>query len=181
MIKVICAIGSRGEFGYQQGLPWGHCKEDMKHFANYTKGKTLVMGRKTYESLPPSGLPNRELVVVTKDHMLYKGSETVSFTDMSGKPLNEFLKSWEPHTKDGDFVVIGGPEFILEALDIADEVSVSFIMGSQVGPFDHDVSMNMGLFNMKLYGSFERQSRNYIMSKPNKLHVSIENWKRREE
>ena len=55
------AIGKNG------GLPWPNIKEDFKWFKEFTMGKTLVVGRKTYDTLPP--LKGRQIVVITRDFL----------------------------------------------------------------------------------------------------------------
>jgi len=55
------AIGKNG------GLPWPSIKEDFKWFKEFTMGKTLVVGRKTYDTLPP--LKGRQIVVITRDFL----------------------------------------------------------------------------------------------------------------
>jgi dihydrofolate reductase len=62
-IAVIAAIGQRGELGVNGNLPW-KIKEDLQHFKRVTMGQTVVMGRKTYESLPVK-LEGRNIIVMT--------------------------------------------------------------------------------------------------------------------
>lgn len=63
-IVLIAAVGSNGVIGRDNDLPW-RIREDLQHFKQLTLGHTLVMGRKTYDSigLPP---PGRRTVVVTR-------------------------------------------------------------------------------------------------------------------
>lgn len=172
-IKVIFAIGTRGEFGHKNGLPWGHNKVDIAHFAKYTEGESLVMGKNTYESLPESKLPGREKVIVSRGTPAGKSFDDTYFAH-NVEDLKVFLKEWEPHTPKGNFVVIGGPQIILEALDVADEVSIS-MMYPESGPFNHDVSMDMGLLNVKLYSRFRRAVRIYEDG------VFIEIWEKKKD
>ena len=51
MISMISSVGNNGELGKGNKLIW-HFKEDMKFFKETTMGHTVIMGRKTYESLP---------------------------------------------------------------------------------------------------------------------------------
>ena len=70
MISLIAAVSKNGVIGVDNKLPW-HLPEDLKRFRELTRGKTVLMGRKTFESiLGYSGgkpLPNRVNVVVTRD------------------------------------------------------------------------------------------------------------------
>jgi dihydrofolate reductase len=65
---ILCAIAAMAKnrvIGFNNRLPW-HYPEDLKYFKEKTKGKILIMGRKTFESLP-GALPNRFHIVVTRD------------------------------------------------------------------------------------------------------------------
>lgn len=64
-IVLIVARADNGVIGDKGGLPW-HIPEDLKHFKTRTMGKPMVMGRKTFESLPGL-LPGRRHIVVTRD------------------------------------------------------------------------------------------------------------------
>jgi dihydrofolate reductase len=64
-IVLIVARADNGVIGDKGGLPW-HIPEDLKHFKKRTMGKPMVMGRKTFESLPGL-LPGRRHIVVTRD------------------------------------------------------------------------------------------------------------------
>ena len=68
-ITMIMAAADNGVIGADNGLPW-HLPADLRHFARQTSGKTLLMGRRTHQSLNPTPdrpnpLPNRRLLVVT--------------------------------------------------------------------------------------------------------------------
>lgn len=68
MFKLIVAADLNGAIGKDNKLPW-HIPEDLGHFKNMTMGKTVIMGRKTFESLPPhftSGLPGRRNLVISQ-------------------------------------------------------------------------------------------------------------------
>ena len=64
-IAMIAAVGKRLELGKNNDLIW-HFKEDMLFFRETTKGATVIMGRKTFESLPKA-LPGRRNIVITKN------------------------------------------------------------------------------------------------------------------
>lgn len=62
---MIAAIGKNNELGKGNDLIW-HFKEDMKFFKETTMGHSVIMGRKTFESLPKA-LPGRKNIVITRD------------------------------------------------------------------------------------------------------------------
>lgn len=64
MISMIAAVGKNLELGYMGDLIW-HIKDDMKFFRKTTSGKTIIMGRKTFDSLGGL-LTNRHHVVITR-------------------------------------------------------------------------------------------------------------------
>lgn len=80
-IIVIVAIAQNGAIGINNEIPW-HIKEDFVHFKEKTKGWPVIMGDKTYDSLPDSSrpLPGRENIVCTLDKS-YKAAGATIFHD----------------------------------------------------------------------------------------------------
>ena len=68
-ISIIVAIGRNNEIGYQNNLLW-RISDDLKRFKKITTNNTVIMGRKTYESLPKGALPNRTNIVISRDKNL---------------------------------------------------------------------------------------------------------------
>ena len=68
MLSLIAAVARNRAIGKDNQLLW-HLPEDMKHFRETTRGKPVVMGRKTWESLPEKfrPLPGRQNIVVSRD------------------------------------------------------------------------------------------------------------------
>jgi len=67
-VKAILAMDSRGGIGLNDELPWPYNKQDMRNFLDFTKGGTLIMGSRTWESLPEQDgvrLPGRDCYVLT--------------------------------------------------------------------------------------------------------------------
>ena len=64
-LSIICALTANSAIGNKGGLLY-YLPADLKHFKNLTTGHTIVMGRKTFESLPKGALPNRRNVVITR-------------------------------------------------------------------------------------------------------------------
>jgi dihydrofolate reductase len=65
MISFVVAVARNGVIGREGGLPW-HISSDLKRFKEITMGKPVVMGRKTWESLPRKPLPGRRNIVITQ-------------------------------------------------------------------------------------------------------------------
>jgi dihydrofolate reductase len=64
-IALVVAVSRNGVIGRASGLPW-HISSDLKRFKALTMGKPLIMGRKTWESLPKKPLPGRRNIVITR-------------------------------------------------------------------------------------------------------------------
>lgn len=64
-LRAIVAMGRRGEIGFRGDMPW-HLPEDLRHFKEMTMGHPVIMGRRTWESLPKRPLPGRVNVVLTR-------------------------------------------------------------------------------------------------------------------
>lgn len=118
MISLIYACDLNGAIGKDNTLPW-HLPEDLKRFKGLTLGGTIVMGRKTYESLPsyPKGLPGRRNIVVSRT---LKSTDDVEVVDS----LDNFLRS----VKSEETVwVIGGGEIYRSAIKYASSVYQTLI------------------------------------------------------
>lgn len=63
---MIVAVADNGVIGNEQGMPW-HLSEDLKRFKALTLGHPVVMGRRTWDSLPVKPLPGRANIVVTRE------------------------------------------------------------------------------------------------------------------
>jgi len=64
-ISIIAAIAKNNVIGKDNDLIW-HISEDLKRFKKLTSGHSIIMGRKTYESLPFKPLPNRKNIVISR-------------------------------------------------------------------------------------------------------------------
>lgn len=112
-ISIVVARSLNNVIGLEGQLPWDE-PEDMKFFKELTKGGTVVMGRKTWESLPGK-LANRDNIVVT--------SSPIEGPDLACESLATAIKC-------ADFAnifVIGGAQLYKEALDIADTMYMTVV------------------------------------------------------
>lgn len=64
-MKLIIACDPDGGIGYQNRLPWSNIQGDLPRFKRLTEGKTVIMGRNTWDSLPKKPLPGRVNIVVS--------------------------------------------------------------------------------------------------------------------
>jgi dihydrofolate reductase len=112
VIACVVAHSSNRVIGRDGDLPW-HLPADMRRFRELTSGHAVVMGRKTYESLPDRfrPLPNRRNLVLSRDPG-YAAPGAEVFGDLASA-----LAACE-----GDCFVIGGGATYAEALAVADRV-----------------------------------------------------------
>jgi dihydrofolate reductase len=111
-LSLIWAQSTSGVIGRDGGIPW-RLPEDMARFKELTVGHAVVMGRLTWESLPPRfrPLPGRRNVVVTRDpDYIAEGAEVVSRVDDA--PLDD---AW----------VVGGAQIYALALPLATRCEVT--------------------------------------------------------
>lgn len=78
-ISFVVAVSRNGVIGRNGGLPW-HISTDLKRFKAITMGKPLIMGRKTWESLPRKPLPGRPNIVITRQKN-YRAEGAIIVTD----------------------------------------------------------------------------------------------------
>jgi len=112
VIAIVVARARNGVIGRAGGLPW-HLPSDLRHFKKLTGGHTVVMGRRTYESLPDRfrPLPNRRNLVLSRDPA-YAAPGAEVFPDLASALA----------ACDGDCFVIGGGATYEQALAVADRV-----------------------------------------------------------
>lgn len=114
-ISIIVAIGENNAIGKNNQLLW-HMPADLKHFKNKTAGHSIIMGRRTFDSVGKP-LPNRRNIVVTRQDITIPGCEVV-------KSIDEGIAL----CKDEDEVFIGGgAEIYREAMDKTDRIYLTII------------------------------------------------------
>lgn len=130
-MKAIAAMSKNRVIGLMGKLPW-HISGDLKFFKKMTQGQICVVGRKTYEGLPP--LRNRKFVVVTKD-VTYplKDNMVATWHDINLVPsVNQTEPLW----------LIGGAEMYRQYLPVCTDLYLTRILKDYEGDtmfpsFDH--------------------------------------------
>lgn len=119
MISLIAAIGKNNELGKGNTLLF-NMPADMKHFRDTTRGHTVIMGRKTFESLPNGALPKRRNIVITRDINYKKdGIEVAHSLDEAISLTNKSEESF----------IIGGAEIYKQSIEKADKLYITHIDG----------------------------------------------------
>src|ERR1700744_4386005 len=115
IVSIIVAIGENNAIGKNNQLLW-HLPADLKHFKNKTAGHTIIMGRKTFDSLGKP-LPNRRNIVVTRQDITIPGCEVV-------KSIDEAIAL----CKGEDEVFIGGgAEIYRQAMEKTDRIYLTIV------------------------------------------------------
>lgn len=118
MKSIIVAYDKRNGIGAANDLLWKNdLPADLRHFKNITTGSTIIMGRKTYESIGRP-LPNRQNIVITSSMSLIDGVDVV-------RNLDEAFDIAEGP----DAFVIGGGQIYKIAIDRVDRIYATEVQG----------------------------------------------------
>lgn len=119
MISIIVAIAKDNVIGKDNKLLW-HLSEDLKRFKQITTGKKIIMGRKTFESLP-GVLPNREHIILTRDTNFTVDSDMVKIFYNLDELITKYSKC------EDEVFVIGGAEIYTQLLPYAQKLYLTKI------------------------------------------------------
>lgn len=128
MLALIAAIASNRAIGRNNRLLW-QLPADMRYFRETTRGKTVIMGRKTWESLPAAfrPLPGRRNIVVSRNpNYPASGAELAT-------SLEDALRLTENAGSDDEIFVIGGAELYRQALPCADRLYLTEVQAAYDG------------------------------------------------
>jgi dihydrofolate reductase len=123
-ISLIAAMAENGVIGRDGQLPW-HLAADLKRFKRLTMNHTLIMGRKTWESIGRP-LPGRRMIVITRQVNFPAEGATVAAS------LEEAI-TLARQTSDDEAFVIGGAEIYRLALPIADRMYLTQVQAQVEG------------------------------------------------
>lgn len=122
-ISIIAAIASGNRaLGKDNKLIY-HIPEDLKRFKEITSGHTVIMGRKTFESIGKP-LPNRNNIIISKDPLYTVEGGVVVHS------LEEALRLTSLTEDNNEVFIIGGGQIYKEAIDIADKLYLTIVEGS---------------------------------------------------
>ena len=122
----IGAMGAEREIGGGGQLLW-HNTDDLRHFKDLTEGHIVVMGSRTFESLPSGPLPNRKNIVLTRQRLLMKEEGGVLFWDIDRIDL---LKTTLTQKENELVWIIGGEMIYRLTQDWWDEVILTKFPGT---------------------------------------------------
>ena len=118
---IIAAVAENGCIGKEGKIPW-HFSEDFRHFKNVTLGHTVVMGRRTFESIGNKSLPGRKNVILSSSLPEYSHKDLTTTGD-----FKDILKL------NGNIYVCGGSRLYKEAFPVADEIIITHVPGKYDG------------------------------------------------
>lgn len=114
MLSIIVATAQNNAIGKDNSLLW-HISEDLKRFKEITSGNKILMGRKTFESLPGI-LPNRPHIVLTRDMNFSVDSDKVTVIHNLDEVISNYKNS------DEEIFIIGGGEIYNLLMPYADKL-----------------------------------------------------------
>lgn len=121
-MKAIVAISENWAIGNKGGLPWPKIKEDFQWFKEFTMGKVVVVGHKTFKSLPP--LKGRTVYCLKRGPIGNNGNPEA--------PVNFVDGDWllEAPTSHQDWVICGGASVYGQLLNFCEELYVTHVKGA---------------------------------------------------
>jgi len=128
-IVLVVAVAENGVIGANGAMPW-RLKSDLQRFKALTTGRPVVMGRKTFESLPRRPLPGRTNIVVTRD-AAYRAAGavvTTSFADAKAIATGDALRRFAT-----EIAIIGGVEIFAQWMASADRLEITEVHAAPDG------------------------------------------------
>ena len=117
-ISIIAAVADNYAIGKSNNLPW-HLPADLKHFRQLTTGHAVVMGKRTFESLPKGPLPNRKNIVLTSIM-----SEGVNKGYFEADSLEDAVFLCEHEER---VFIIGGATVYRQCIDKVDSMYITWV------------------------------------------------------
>ena len=119
ILSIIVAVASDGAIGRANDLLW-HLPADLKRFKELTTGHTILMGRKTFESLPRGPLPNRRNIIISRSLPAPSGAEVYP----------TIQQALEACASDEEVFIIGGGEIYRQLLPDTERIYLTRVQAS---------------------------------------------------
>lgn len=130
IVSIVAAMDEHRGIGKDGRIPW-HIKDDLIRFKNLTLGKTVIMGRITFESVlsyyakSKNPIPNRKHIVVTHD-TTYHPSIPNSYVAHTIEEALKIAKDIEPN----EVVISGGGQLFTQGIHYADKLYLTIVKGT---------------------------------------------------
>jgi dihydrofolate reductase len=115
-IIIIAAVAENNAIGKDNKIPW-HIKEDFQHFKDLTTGHTIIMGKKTFLSLPKKPLPNRKNIVLTFEEDSFDYPNVIVRHSLK-EAINEF-------SLNDDLYIIGGASIYKQSIEYTTKLEIT--------------------------------------------------------
>ena len=115
-INIIVAMSENYVIGKDGKLPW-HLKDDLIHFKKTTLGKTIIMGRSTFDSIGKP-LPNRKNIIITRNKNLHRPNTTI---------YNALPQALESCKYEKEVFIIGGASMYAQTIGIANKIYLTTV------------------------------------------------------
>jgi dihydrofolate reductase len=166
-LELIVACNKNGVIGDKNNIPW-YVPEDLMNFKKTTSDEVIIMGRKTFESLPNGALKNRVNIVLTKRYLEYdnqnKNTDNLIFTDINhvANILKEYQCENENNNKNKKIFIIGGAEIYKLFFNYCSIIHLTIVYNDSKGEtfFPYDINI---FENKKLYENIYKS--NLLFSK----------------
>lgn len=123
ILSMIAAMDNQRIIGADNDMPW-HLPDDLKFFKATTSGKTVVMGRKTFESIGSKPLPNRRNLVVSRN---------ADFNAQGAEVFTSVNAALETCADDAEVVIMGGGQLYAQMLPLANKLYITQIETHVIG------------------------------------------------
>ena len=148
-ISIIVAIAQNHAIGKDNKLLW-HLPNDLKHFKTITSGHTVIMGRKTYDSVGRP-LPNRRNIVITRQQIEIAGCEVV----------NSLEAALALCKTEAEVFIVGGAEIYRRAMSVTNKIYLTIIHNDFDGDtYFPDIEQNIWVETEREY--FEPDEKNNL-------------------
>ena len=115
IVSIVVAISENNAIGKNNQLLW-YLPADLKHFKNITTGHTVIMGRKTYESVGEP-LPNRRNIIITRQNITIEGCEIV-------KSIEDALAL---SASEEEVFIVGGAEIYRQSMHLTNRIYLTVV------------------------------------------------------
>ncbi len=116
-LTAIAAVAQNGVIGNNNDLIW-HLPDDLKHFKNLTKGHTIIMGRKTWESIGARPLPLRTHIIITRNS---------DYAAQGAHVVSTLAEALELAKEDDQPYIVGGGEIYQLAMPYLNRMELTIV------------------------------------------------------
>lgn len=124
-LSLVCALSRNHAIGIKNDLPW-HIPQDLNHFKELTKGKPIILGRLTYQSILDrrngKPLPQRPHYVITRSDLGSLPESVSAYTD-----LNAAITAARTDYPDSEIMIIGGASVYEQSVPLVDTMYLTII------------------------------------------------------